>query len=328
MSTRIDNPSSEAVEVSVVIPCRGHADMLAECLSGVTDSTARRTYEVIVVDSAADDAVADVVAGAPGVRLIRSSEGLLPGEARTRGAGDARGAILAFVDADCRPEDGWVDAAAAALGPDVKLAGGAVVDRHPWHPIARADNLLQFSDLPRNRPAGPSHMFPACNVSMRKDDFNAVGGFRHRPGIAVAEDVALCERVQERWPDSMRFDPRMVVRHAGRRGFRAFLRHHYVFGHARGAQRLLLKPVHERLGRLALLVPIVMLHRMIYLLRSVGRHRPAALPATLLLTPLLAAGLLAWSIGFRRGLRESPEGTQPSAPASASPMPSRSSTTT
>lgn len=312
-------PAPGPVEVSVVIPCRGHADQLGGCLGGLAVQRTGRSYEVIVVDSAGDDAVARAAARVPGVRLMRSADGLLPGDARNLGSTQAAGAVLAFIDADCVPAPDWIEALWRGLVPGVRLVGGPVGDLWPWHPVARIDNLLQFAELQAGRPGGPAHLFAGCNLAVRRDDFARIGGFRHTGPEAAGEDVSFCLRATELWPGALRFVPAMRIRHAGRRGFAAFLRHHHSFGRVRGAGRLLLKPAHARLGRLIVLVPAVVARRLLYILARVARWRPTALPLTLGLMPLLVAGLTAWALGFREGLRQG--ASVPGVAGRASPPP-------
>ncbi len=288
----------------MIIPCRGHADLLGGCLGGLAAQRTRRRYEVIVVDSAGDQAVARVAAGAPGVRLVRSAEGLLPGAARNLGSAEAAGAVLAFIDADCVPAPDWIEALWQGLGSGVRLVGGSVDHLWPWHPVARIDNLLQFADLQPRRPAGPAPLFAGCNLALRCEDFTRIGGFRHTGPEPAGEDVSFCLRASELWPGALRFVPAMRIRHAGRRGLAAFLRHHHSFGRVRGAGRLLLKPAHVRLGRRAVLVPAVVARRLLHILARIARWHPAALPVTLGLLPLIVAGLTAWALGFRDGLRQ------------------------
>ncbi len=291
------------VEISVVVPCRGHAAALAGLLVDLAGQMTDRRFEIIVVDAAADDAVL-AAADVGGARVVRSDIALLPGEARDLGATHAHGTVLAFIDADCRPDEGWVEAAAAALVPGVRLVGGPVSDLRPLHLVARADNLLQFADLPRTRPAGRIHMLPACNVALKATDYRALGGFKHAQAVATGEDAAFCERAEERWPGAIRFEPPMAVRHAGRTSFLGFLHHHHAFGYSRGRLRLLLSDRQARLGQMGILFPVVVFRRTAFVLGCVLRYRPKALPAALILVPLIVPGIVAWTVGFRRGLAD------------------------
>jgi glycosyltransferase involved in cell wall biosynthesis len=276
---------------------------LARCLDALDAQADAPPFEIVVVDAAHDDAVAATAAGRRRVRLVRSCVGLRAGEARNLGVAQARGQILAFTDADCLPEPGWLRAAAAALADGVRLAGGPVTDALPRHAVAVADNLLQFVDFPAERPATPQDHFPGCNLAMRRADFLAAGGFRHPGGQLAGEDVVLCADVTARWPGATRFVPAMAVRHAGRSGLVAYLRHQHDFGYARGALGLRLKPVHRSLGRWRIMLGPIVLKRLCYIAERSFRWRgSAALLTVALLSPLLLGGLVAWAIGFRRGL--------------------------
>ena len=230
-----------------------------------------------MADAGPDEAVR-AAAKAGGAVVVRGETGLLPGQARDLGVSRARGGVIAFIDADCRPDATWLDAAASALGGEARVVGGPVDDLWPWHPIAAADNLLQFADLPRTRPAGPIHMLPSCNLALRVEDFHALGGFQHSEGIATGEDVAFCERVAARWPGAIRFEPAMAVRHAGRTTIGGLVRHHYRFGYSRGRLRLLLSERLARLAGLPVLFPAVVLRRLAFVFGRVLRYRPARPP--------------------------------------------------
>jgi hypothetical protein len=292
--------------ISVIIPCRGHAELLHGTLRGLLGQEAAKECEIIVVDSAFDRHVAAAVGTYPGVTLVRSREGLLPGDARNLGADHARGDYLAFTDADCIPDPGWIASAVASLERGARVVGGPVIDLTPTPPIGAADNLLQFVDFPETRPNGSATYFPGCNLAIRRLDFLALGGFPSTPQRA-GEDILFCLNVTQRWPDGIQFDHEMRVCHIGRAGFGAFLQHHRTFGFARGALGLFLRPVHKRYGRWAIVIPLVVLKRLTYIVGRTARWRASALPRVIVLSPLLVMGLVAWSLGFREGLRSTGE---------------------
>lgn len=91
--------------ISVVMPVFDGARHLAEAIEGVLAQT-YRPVELIVVDDGSSDRSAEIARRyAPSVRLLKQDhEGC--GSARNRGAEVARGAYLAFCDADdCYPPD-------------------------------------------------------------------------------------------------------------------------------------------------------------------------------------------------------------------------------
>jgi hypothetical protein len=297
----VNTANDEAPLISVVVPCLGHAPELRRCLASIATQECGGAFEVIVVDAAADDRVAEVAGAFHAVRLVRSGAGLLPGPARNLGAAHARGSMLLFVDADCTCERGWLAAAVRALQGGSRLVGGPVLHGQPWHPVGVTDNLLQFSDLSAQRPRGPIRLIPSCNLGIWRSDFDALGGFR---AVAAGEDVLLCATAARQWGDGLLFEPRMRVRHFGRTGLRAFWRHQELFGRARGALGLELSPAQRRMGRFAVVAPTVFMKRLLFVLRRAAASGPATLASTLVLLPVLSLGLIAWCAGFRRGCQQ------------------------
>ncbi|WP_349898353.1 glycosyltransferase family 2 protein [Parafrigoribacterium soli] len=105
------------VSISVVVPCRNDADMLAVCLRALAGQT-RRADEIIVVDNGSTDATALVAVDA-GARVIHEP---VQGIARATAAGfdAASGDILARLDADSIPPADWLERIERALA----TAGG------------------------------------------------------------------------------------------------------------------------------------------------------------------------------------------------------------
>ena len=307
----------DAPLASVIVPCKGHAEQLGRCLASLKRQSATFAYETIVVDSAADPRVEAVTHGFSHVRLVRSSADLHAGPARNLGVGHAHGEYLAFIDADCQAEEGWLARAVEELGRGAQMVGGPVLDALPWHPVAVTDNLLQFSDFRAGRKDGPARYFPACNMAMRRDAFLWVGGFPDVGGNS-GEDTSLCNLVLEAWPLGLRFLREMRVKHDGRTSLGEFVRHQSEFGYARGILGLHMSPGHRRWGARLVALPAVVLKRSSYIVRRAVRWDTARTARTVLLLPLLVAGLYAWAVGFRRGCREALD-RRSVAPAGADP---------
>jgi len=92
-------------EVAVVIPVRNDAEGLAATLTALSDSAA-----IVVVDDASADANAASPGGTrPGTTLLRRSVRGGPAAARNDGWRATGAPFVAFVDANCEPESGWLD---------------------------------------------------------------------------------------------------------------------------------------------------------------------------------------------------------------------------
>lgn len=108
----------------MIVPVRDDHAGLARCIDAIlAQDIGRERFEVIVVDDGSATPV-DTGTDPRGVRYLRQ-EAAGSYAARNLGISVARGAVLAFTDADCLPAPGWLSGAAAALAgrDDVFLAG-------------------------------------------------------------------------------------------------------------------------------------------------------------------------------------------------------------
>ena len=288
--------------LSIVIPCLGHAEELTTCLRSLSAQSRLEGSEVIVVDSAWDENVAAAVSPFPFAKLIRSRDTLSPGAARNLGVLHTHGEGLAFLDADCIAEAGWVEQARAVLAAGHALAGGPVLDERPFHPIAWADNRLQFADFQAGRPAGTARYFPGCNMVMPRRIFSEAGGFV--PDPLAGEDTLLCAEVASRYPGKLYFDPRLRVRHNGRKHLKNMLAHQRSLGYRRGHSQLHLDAGYRLLARRRALAGLVILRRLGYISLRTAQYDSAGLIRSILFMPWLIAGLVAWTAGFYEGYEQ------------------------
>ncbi len=289
--------------VSVIIPCLRHADSLGRCLPPLGRQAIDVAYEVIVVDSAADPAVAAVLGQFPFARLVRSDRCLRAGPARNLGVQSARGEYLVFTDADCVVSPDFLAAAYQALAGGCKMVGGPVLNVWPLHPVATMDNLLQFADLAAGRPEGAADYFPSCNLALRRTDFLAVGGFPD-VDLPAGEDSALCRRITATSPEGIAYVPGMMIRHQGRRSLTALWRHQFGFGYSRAVLGLFLRRKHIRLGACWVAMPAVMAKRFCYIFGRLCCWHPAGVLRWVLFMPIFVVGLAGWAAGFRVGCKE------------------------
>jgi glycosyltransferase involved in cell wall biosynthesis len=169
--------------ISLVIPCYNEAAFLPRLLTTV--DAARRAFaggpdeiEVIVSDNASTDDTA-AIAAARGCRVVSTSVRRI-GAVRNAGAAAARGAILAFIDADSQVHLDTFNVIAALMRRPGIIGGSTGATMERWSPgiVATYAMFIPFVWL-TNLDIGV--------VFCRREDFEAVGGYD--ASMKFAEDV-------------------------------------------------------------------------------------------------------------------------------------------
>lgn len=161
--------------VSVVVPVRDGAAVLGACLDALAAQVGAPPYEVVVVDNGSGDGTAELARAHPAVAQVVVEPRGGSYAARNAGLAAAHGAVLAFTDADCRPEPGWLAAGVAALA-GADLAGGDVVPLRSPRPTAweRYDRAVYLDQARAVRDEGYA---ATANLLVRREVVDAVGGF-------------------------------------------------------------------------------------------------------------------------------------------------------
>ncbi len=95
------------MKISLVIIAYNEEKYIGRCLKIVIENGAG-LFEIIVVNNASTDKTESIAGGFPGVKVVAEpSKGIT--KARQRGLLEAKGDIIAFIDADTQVPKGWVD---------------------------------------------------------------------------------------------------------------------------------------------------------------------------------------------------------------------------
>ncbi len=208
---------ADTVAVSVVIPHLNQPEHLERCLATLQaqERIAPDRFEVIVVDNGSR-ALPQEICDRHGVRLLTEARPG-PGPARNAGAEVARGPVLAFIDADCTADPGWLfailqrfeDPRTRVIGGDVRIAR-----ERPDAPtmLEAYESVFAF----RMREYIARQGFTGTgNLAVRREVFEAVGPFA---GIDVAEDRDWGQRALAQGIATT-YAPEMRVFHPARKAF-------------------------------------------------------------------------------------------------------------
>jgi glycosyltransferase involved in cell wall biosynthesis len=137
------------LEIAVVIPTYQHATMLEALLHTLKDQTLPvAKWEVIVVDDCSTDATFATVERLSAempyrLRALRTSRNDGPAAARNLGWQSTEATVVAFLDDDCIPSPGWLEAGSKAFdiddppgvlqGPTLAPAGADLLRNLDWY---------------------------------------------------------------------------------------------------------------------------------------------------------------------------------------------------
>lgn len=212
----MSDPISEKPPViSVIIPHLNQPQMLARCLESLMAGK-RTPDEIIVVDNGSAQMPHDVCDTIPDIQLLREDTPG-PGPARNCGIAQARGDILAFIDADCLADPLWLAEAEAAMAdPKAQILGGdvriAYVDPDNLTVLEAYESIYAYR---MERYISREGFTGTGNLVIRPDVFADVGLFA---GIGVAEDRDWGQRATAMGYD-IRYIGGMRVFHPARETF-------------------------------------------------------------------------------------------------------------
>jgi len=179
----VERPPEPPPTVSVIVPVRNDAAGLTNLLPALLAQTyPRRRIEILVVDNGSRDesfAVAERYAAAhPGmVRALVEDRVASSYAARNAGLRAATGQILAFTDADCTPDPGWIAAGVRALDETpADLAGGRVIFTLPPRPSAAALHDA-ITNLRTGHTIATQGSAATANLFVRRQVVEALGPF-------------------------------------------------------------------------------------------------------------------------------------------------------
>lgn len=114
--------------ISVVIPCRDGAGVLAKQLDALLAQETSAEFEIVVADNGSTDGTADLVRSYPDQRVRLVDAGRAPGAnvARNIGIAASKGEFILLTDADDVVHDGWIEAYHRVFMGGAQAVGGGL----------------------------------------------------------------------------------------------------------------------------------------------------------------------------------------------------------
>lgn len=197
---------------SIIIPAFNEEKHIGRCLDSITDlNFPKDFFEVIMIDNGSTDRTIEIA------NSFRDKLNLkiwvFPhiniSALRNRGVEQAKGEILAFVDADCTVSKNWINNALKYFHDITIGAVGShydIPEEYSW--VAKVWDLNNA----KSRKIGYTKYLPGGNIIIPKKFFLEVNGFDE--SLATNEDYELCSRIRKKGL-KIYSDPDISVLHWG-----------------------------------------------------------------------------------------------------------------
>jgi len=292
----------EPPAASIVIPIKASHRCGLLAIHALARQDFAEPYEIIACLPAGAPLADDIARRFPQVRLCECGPHAGPGGGRNAGLAIARGEVLAFTDADCLADRGWLRAITAA----VRSRSGGVVRgwrqvHHVWSAVERAMQLAEEGTARplRSRPV-PGTNGATMAVSRRLLE---ISGARFAEGTYGAEEAALLGGLPPQ-ARTVWLDPSIQVRELRYETFGGALRRMKHLGFGSGRLRCTLAMRGSFLARHRWLWPLLVPARMMLTMRRLPGCGWRAAADFVRVSPIMTVLLVYYALGFRAGASE------------------------
>ncbi len=183
-------------KISLIISAHNEEKYIGDCLEYALKSSNGRFFEIIVVNNASNDKTAEIAKKFLGVKVVdEPKKGLT--YARQRGFLEAKGDILAYIDADTRMPKGYYERVIKEFNKNPHLV--CFSGPHEFHDIHKSNQILvkifwRVIAFPMYKFVG--YMTNGANFAIRKDTLEKMNGF-DTSIIFYGEDTDIARRAHK-----------------------------------------------------------------------------------------------------------------------------------
>lgn len=285
--------------ISVIIPAYNSARTIERCMASLALQETAHRFEIIVVDSGQDNTCTLARQVVPESRMVHSAQRLLPPRARHLGATLARGELLAFIDSDIYPDQGWMDNVVRAAETGHDLVCGSIENANPHCAVSRAEQLLMFNEFLPDAPQRPAWFSLSGNMVLRHSAYERFGPF---VDVRAAEDIVFSRKLLAAG-GTILFYPQMKVWHDNRTHVRNYLRNQLLLGkHTAMARRLVPFADTPSYTLFVLLLPLSPLAKLTKIVLRLAQQNPRHINRIVQEFPLFFTGICAYCVGLASGV--------------------------
>ncbi len=203
------------MKISLIIPAYNEEAYIGACLDAAQKAAGSQFFEIIVIDNASTDRTSEVASTRPGIRVVQEDKKGLT-QARQRGYVEAKGDILAYIDADTRMPQGWYETLVKEFTQQPQLAclSGPYIyyDAPRWQQLLVKYGWWYLLAYPTSLVIG--YMAIGGNFAIRREVLDKMSGFDTTIAF-YGEDTNIARRAHEH--GRVQFSPTFVMYTSNRR---------------------------------------------------------------------------------------------------------------
>lgn len=273
------------IKVSVIVPFYNSERYLKRCVEGLLQqSYPREQYEILMIDNNSTDTSIETLRQYAGIRLLHETkQGAYA--ARNRGLQEAKGEIMAFIDADCVPSHDWLHEIMLAMEqPDL----GIVLGRIEFAGDSIALSMFAAYEDEKHHyvfSSGKKELYygHTNNMAVRKKLFDELGPFVER--ARGGDTIFVRHSVNTYSCEVIRYCPRIQVRHLEIESLGKLFQKFSIYGRSRRGQ-----------SRIVRQEPLTNTERL-HVFRNVVHNQAYSWIESIILLGFLGIGLLYWGLG-------------------------------
>lgn len=293
--------SLQIKSISVIIPARNEEPRIARLINTVQAQQKENVaLEIIVVNDNSTDGTSNAATQA-GARVVNvTNKTGNPAHARNIGAREAKGDLLIFLDADCIPEEGWLDTLLQVYKNGWRCVGGSLKPPKNISFFSELDYYCGWYHAHERQPSHIVYQHPPCNLSVEKDLFMQTSGFTETQPIAYAHEELAWQQELKDMNIPIYFEAKAMAAHHNREGFANVLRRNYRWANSAveskyAAQNVRMAWLYKYPWLAALLaLPLIPIHTLyiIFCWLKAGVWKP------LFMSPFILMARIAYGVGM------------------------------
>lgn len=200
------------VEYSIIVPTYNNQDTIKECIIALKKQTVpKNLYEIIIVNDGSNDKTVEILTTISDIKVI-SIENSGPAVARNIGVKYAKGSIVVFTDADCKPVYDWLEQMVSSFENEDIIAVKGIYKSEQKELVSRFVQREYEFKYERMKKQKYIDFVDTYSAAYRKDGFLANNGFDENFRRPSVEDQELSFRLARKGYH-MIFQPNAKVFH-------------------------------------------------------------------------------------------------------------------